>query len=206
MKKLLILIIGSAWLLSGCLTVGRIQRNCDKFAAVCVQESNTETVFRDTTIFVREPVFVPVPGFKDSLRIRDSMNIIPVFEPQTNKTTHYAEMEPVHEEFGLIGVDAWVKFSKIGIDAYLTDSAIWYNYEKSLKINNAIREKTTTNTVVLPPERYVPRFHKFTFWLFWAEMAVVVLFFVLRFYSGKLYAILRKIIFNQRDIFPPKIK
>jgi len=47
MKNILLLLIG---LLSvSCLTVRRIEKNCDKFAAVCVTEKETETDTNTTT-------------------------------------------------------------------------------------------------------------------------------------------------------------
>jgi hypothetical protein len=156
--------------------------------------SNTETVWRDTTIYVNKPIYidkiieVPVPGYKDSLRIRDSVVV----------RDNYAFMKSIHVEKGIIAVDASVNRSVFSVDAYLTDSTILYhyqdtlNYQDSLTIYKAIRERTTTSTVVLPPERYIPGFYKFTFWLFMAELMVCVLLVLARLgYFGKLFNLFR---------------
>lgn len=159
-------------LLSSCLTVSRIERNCDKFAQICVTEKVTETVYRDTTIFVNKPIEVPVPGYKDSINIRDSVRIITVIDSVSQKPKQYAELDTVTKELGLIGVKAWVKYSEIGIDAWLTDSTFLYNYQDSIKLENAIKNTDTTEMV---PVRYIPGFYKFTFWFFLFQLVSLVL-------------------------------
>lgn len=179
MKKLLtqswrrfIICAIAAMLFSSCLTVRKIERNCDKFAQICVTEKEKVTVYRDTTIFVNKPIEVPVPYFKDSVRIRDSIQIVTVFDTATNQETHYAEMDTTLESFGLISVKAWVTRSKIGVDAWLTDSTFLYNYQDSVKLENAIKDTDTKKTV---PVRYIPGFYKFTFWFFLFQVAALVL-------------------------------
>lgn len=152
---------------SSCLTVNRIQRNCDKFAQICVTDKKTEIHYRDTTIYVEKPIYVdkiievPIPGYKDSLIIRDSVRII----------DGYAEMRSIHKEQGIIGVEASVYRSEFLVNVFLLDSTILYNYidtlvfADSLRIYNAIREKTTEDTVVIQ-KKYIPGFYKFTFWIF----------------------------------------
>lgn len=164
----LLLILLTALLFSSCLTVRKIERNCHKFAQICITEKETVTVSRDTTIFVKKPIEVPVPHFKDSVRIRDSVRVVTVFDTATNQETHYAEMDTTLETFGLITVQAWVTRSKIGIDAWLTDSTFLYNYQDSIKIENAIKETDTKETVTV---RHIPGFYKFTFWFFIVQAA-----------------------------------
>ena len=63
MKTLSIILI--ALLSTGCMTVNRIEKNCDKFAAICITEVETKTdtiiktktviEYRDTTIYVKVP-------------------------------------------------------------------------------------------------------------------------------------------------------
>ena len=180
---------------SSCLTVKKIERNCDKFAKVCVASSTTETVWRDTTIFVEKPIYidttiyVPIPGFKDSLRIRDSVVV----------RDNYAYMKSIHKEVGIIGVDASVNRSVFSVDAYLTDSTILYyyrdtlNYNDSLTIYNAIREQSTTSTVVLPPVKYIPAIYKVAFWLVLIQIAASVFLLLSSTGTfGKLFQLLRK--------------
>jgi hypothetical protein len=163
-------------LFSSCLTVKKIERNCDKFAKVCVTETTTQTLWRDTTIYVDKAfyidttIFVPIPGFKDSVRIRDSVVV----------RDNYAYMKSIHVEKGIIAVDASVNRSVFSVDAYLTDSTILYhfqdtlNYQDSLTIYNAIRERTTTSTVVLPPVKYIPKLYKITFWIVILQVLVCI--------------------------------
>lgn len=156
------------WLInSSCLTYQRIQRNCDKFAKVCVSGSTSKTSTRDTTIFVEKPlyidtiIYIPIPGYRDSIRIRDSVRIV----------DGYAFMKSVHKQQGIIAVDASIYKSELSIIAYLTDSSILYNYidtlnfQDSIRIYNAIKETATTSTVIIK-EKYIPWFYKFTFWVF----------------------------------------
>lgn len=155
--------------------------------------STTETVWHDTTIFLDKPIYidttiyVPIPGFKDSVRIRDSVVV----------RDNYAYMKSIHVEKGIIAVDASVNRSVFSVDAYLTDSTIFFNYkdtlnfQDSLTIYNAIRERTTTNNTVVT-ERFIPGFYKFTFWLFMAELMVCALFVFARLgYFGKLFTLLK---------------
>lgn len=171
MKQILIFLT-LIWLLSSCMTVKRIERNCDKFAKICVTEKEKVTVFRDTTIYVDRPIEVPVPHYKDSLRIRDSVKIVTVIDTANNQEIHYAEMDTTTETFGLISVKAWVNRSKIGVDAWLTDSTFLYNYQDTIKLENAIKD---TNTKKMVPVRYIPGFYKFTFWFFLFELGMLAL-------------------------------
>lgn len=179
----LLLILLPTLLLTSCLTVGRIQRNCDKFAALCVTEKETVVEYRDTTIFVDKPIEVPVPHFKDSVRIRDSVQIITVFDTATNQEIHYAEMDTTEQTFGLISARAWVTRSKIGMDAWLTDSTFLYNYQDSIKLENGVKDSDTTQTVTV---RYIPKFYRFTFWFFIVAFAATGGWLLIRFKVGNL--------------------
>ena len=61
-------------LLSSCMTMKRIERNCDKFAAVCLAKSSdtvfvtkeVEIVYRDTTVewvLYRDTVYLSTPVY-----------------------------------------------------------------------------------------------------------------------------------------------
>ena len=140
--------------------------------------TTTETKYRDTTIFINVPIYrdttiyVPIPGFKDSVRIRDSVTIV----------NGLVFMKSLHKEIGLIGVDVTLDKSQLSVTAYLTDSTILFNlkdtfnFQDSVKIYNAIKDKVTTNTVVLPPEKYIPKFYRFAFWLLKIELILLALF------------------------------
>jgi len=135
----------------------------------------TETKWRDTVIYVEKKVYVdkiievPVPGHTDTLKLTNWVYV----------DNNQAYMKSIHKEQGIIGVDASIYRSIFNINAYLLDSTILYNYQDtltladSIKIADAIREKTSTSTVILPPEKYVPWYYKFTFWYFIITVVIV---------------------------------
>lgn len=149
--------------LQSCMTVGRIERNCDKFLQVCGTEKERVVVYRDTTVFVEKEIEVPVPHYRDSVRIRDSVNVITVIDKVTGKEKQVAQMDTTTRQIGMIKVVAWVNDSKIGIDAWLTDSTFLYNYQDSVKVDNGVK---VVQEKVVVEVKYVPGFYKFTLWFF----------------------------------------
>lgn len=162
MKKLIYLICTSVMLLfaSSCLTPKRIERNCDQFAKICITEKETVTIVRDTTIYRTDTVLVQLP--RDTVTLTDTVKIV------NNK----AFLPPVHKQFGIVGVDAWVNFSVLNVRGYLTDSTLLYNETDTVFLKGAVQTQTVTNTV---PVKYIPGFYKFTFWLFWIVVGSIVL-------------------------------
>lgn len=153
MKKILILLTIIV-LSTSCLTVKRIEKNCDKFAKICVTDSKTVIEYRDTTIYIDRIIKVPLP--KDTVRLTDTVRII--------NDKCYLPMR--HKKFGLVWVSAEVVNSVLNIKAGLTDSTILVPIHDTIFIDNAISNTTTDNTVVLPPEKFIPKFYRFTFWVF----------------------------------------
>jgi hypothetical protein len=159
---------------NSCLTVKKIESNCDKFAKICATTA-TVTELHDTTIYVEKPVYidkiirVPIPGRTDTLRITDTVRIV----------NNQAYMKPIHKQIGIIGVDASMHKSVFEIAAYLTDSSILYNYidtltfADSLTIYNAIRTTTTEATITLQPKKYIPKIYKITFWIVIAQLLAI---------------------------------
>ena len=146
--------------LSSCLTVGRIERNCDKFAKICLQDQVTVITYRDTTIFRVDTLRVPLP-YRDTVRIHDTVKIV----------DNLAYMPLVRRRFGLVGVDAWVNKSVLGVKGYLTDSTILHAHRDTITLEKVIKEQATIQTVTV---KHVPGFYRFTFWFFWAVVAVAV--------------------------------
>lgn len=153
------------WLLTSCMTVGRIERNCDKFAQICITDSETKTEieYRDTTIYLTDSVLVPLP-YTDTVIIRETLEV----------KNNEANLQPVHKEFGIIGVDASVVRSVLHIDAYLTDSSILHVEKDTVLVEKAIKEEktSTTNTVVVT-EKYIPGFYKFC--MYWFIFSVLLI-------------------------------
>jgi len=135
-----------------------------------VTEVRTETKWRDTTIYVKIPVYID-KIIEVPLPVHDTLKII---EKVYVDKQGLATMKTVHKEVGIIGADITVYKGVLTADLYLTDSTINYRYKDtlsymdSIRIYNAIKETstTTTNTVTLPPERYIPKFYKFCLWFF----------------------------------------
>lgn len=162
MKKLTLLVCVSVMLLAnGCMTVGRIKRNCDKFAQICITEKETVVEYRDTTIYRTDTVIVELP--RDTVKLTDTVKIV------NNK----AFLAPVHKEFGIVGVDAWVNFSVLNVNAYLTDSTLLYTETDTVFLKGAVQTSTVTNTV---PVKYVSGYHKFTSWFFWITVILLIVF------------------------------
>lgn len=165
MKKLITL-LGIVLVMSSCLTVGRIQRNCDKFAALCVTEKETVTVYRDTTIYRTDTIRVPLP-FRDTVKITDTVRIV----------NNLAWLPPVHKRFGIIGVDASVARSILNVNAYLTDSTILHARNDTVLLEKVIKEDAITQTVVV---KHVPKFYKVLLWIFIFQVLAAVGWFFLR--------------------------
>ena len=171
MKKLIIIfavIVG----LQSCLTVGKIERNCDKFLRICGTEREREVEYRDTTIYVDRPVEVPVPFYGDSVRIRDSVNIITIIDKVSGKEKQVAQMDTTYKEFGIIAMHAWVNHSGLGADAWLKDSTFWWRFQDSVKVNNGIKD---IKEKVVVPVKYIPGFYEFTFWFFWTVVVAGII-------------------------------
>lgn len=148
-------------LFPSCLTISRIQRNCDKFAQICVTEKETVTVYRDTTIFRTDTIRVPLP-YRDTVKIIDTVQII----------NNLAWLPPVHKKIGIIGVNASVARSILNINAYLTDSTVLHTRRDTITLEKVIKEKAETKTV---PVRFIPDFYKFTFWFFFLQVTVLII-------------------------------
>lgn len=174
---------------SSCLTVGKIQRNCDKFAKVCITSSQTETVteiiYRDTTIIITDTVAVFLPP--DTVRITETVEVI------NNK----ANLPPIYRQYGLIGVNASVYNSVLNVAAWLTDSTILQPRIDTVLINNAIKQQNTATrinkTITLPPVKYVTGFYKFTAWVFYVLVLVIAIYIVSRIYSAKFTTLINKL-------------
>lgn len=155
---------------TSCLTVGMIERNCDKFAQVCVADSEVvhSIVYRDTTVIIHDTISVTLPA--DTVTICDTVTI----------TKEGAQLKPVQKTNGIITTDAWVTNSILHINSWLNDSTILVPYADSVTVKT--KNTTTVNTkyIELPPERFIPKFYKFTFWFFISILVAGVVFILLK--------------------------
>lgn len=133
---------------SSCMTVGRIQRNCDQFVKVCGTETKIETKYRDTLIYLDPiPVRLPVSDVHVSLSLQ-------VIKGKVNLPIH----STIH---GLITTEVSVVDNELIVHAYLNDSTILVKPDP-VTIKDAIREEDKSTVV---PVKYIPGFYQFTFWL-----------------------------------------
>lgn len=133
--------------LSSCLTVGRIQRNCDEFAKVCL---STTTVYRDTTIYR-----------KDTVRIQLPSDTVTIDRLITNSDT-LMSLAPVSVSKGLITATAWIKDYRLHVDAWLNKKYVETVRVDTITITKVVKE--TANVVTLPAEKYIPKFFKYSGW------------------------------------------
>ena len=154
MKTRILILMVLALVFTSCLTVGRIQRNCDKFAKICTVATVTKTVYRDTTIYLTDTIAVKLPA--DTVTITKTITV----------TNNVASMPPVYKSFGLIAVKAGVNNSVLNVTAWLKDSTLLQARRDTVTIKNAIRESGTTTTLEPVIKKVIPGFYKFTFWFF----------------------------------------
>jgi len=152
MKNLLLIFI--AVLLTSCMTVKRIERNCETFYKVCVQ-TDQSVVFRDTIIAL-PPIQAKLPESK----IRESLILV-----SSGKVTLPRQVF----KRGLITVSVEVNDNRLLVDASIPDSILVK--PDPVIIYKAIREETTTNTV---PVKYIPRAYKFAFWLVIVQIIAIL--------------------------------
>lgn len=176
MKRILIILVTCCWLLvSSCLTIGQIERNCDKFAKLCAPV--TETVYRDTTFYLRDTVYWQLPT--DTVKITDTVRII----------DNFCQLQTIYKRIGVINVTAGVASSILKVNAWLSDSTILIPHTDTIFIPNATA--ITTNTITTP-QKYIPGFYQFTFWGFIVVSSLVVLYVLWQLFFNRLKSYLNK--------------
>lgn len=148
--------------LTSCLSVSKIERNCDKFAKICVVPEKVTVIVKDSIIYRTDTIFVQLP--KDTAYIHDTIKI----------ENGMAQLPKVHKRNGVISVDAWVKNSVLSVYAYLNDSTILVPFRDTITV--PVTTVVTDNTVVSPPVKYIPGFYRFTLWFFIFSSAAIILF------------------------------
>ena len=172
MKKLIgILLIG--FLFSSCLTVKRVERNCDLFAKICGTGTTTEIRYKDTTIFINRDVPVYLP--------RDTAYL----QRQVSVDTLGAQMQPAIINDGIMTITARIKDSKLTASGYINRDSIVANIRDSILIKNAIRQSSYKTTVTIR-EKYIPGFYRFTFWFAILVWAGLILWIIIKLLNIKL--------------------
>ena len=175
MKYLTIILIG---LLSvSCLTVKRIEKNCDLFAKVCITETETSTEtnteitteieYRDTTIIV----YIPEEKVKDK---------IPVKIEDENKKPVLVKKEYVNSALSVLVVPyarsfAQVINSKLSHELIQTDTALLFKLKNALKV-----VKRQEKQIKVLREKYIvtvkenTAFARVAIKVFWVVVMIVI--------------------------------
>lgn len=166
------MIILSAFLLlfNSCLTVGRIERNCDKFAKVCVTSDHI-VEYRDTVIFINDTIRLVLPS--DTVTITDTLRII---EGSIN-------LSPIRKKFGVVAAEASVLNNRLSVNAWVVDSTLFYPRTDTVYIRSAIINTTDTQKIQM---KYIPGFYYFTFYGFFIMLTIVFLYVGVRLIASKL--------------------
>ena len=172
MKKLIGILL-TGFLFSSCLTVKRVERNCDLFAKICETGTTTEIRYKDTTIFIDRDVPVYLP--------RDTAYL----QGQVTLDTLGAQMEPTTIKEGLMTITARVKDSKLTASGFINRDSIVANIRDSILIKNAIRQSNSKTTVTIR-EKYIPGFYKFTFWFAIISWVGLILWIIIKLLNIKL--------------------
>ena len=163
MKTINLILI--SFLLSSCLTVKKIERNCDKFAKVCISEQVTKIEYRDTTIYKDRIIEVKFP--KDTVYITKPIYI------RENKCF----MDYTRKTFGNIWASAKVDNSILDLKAGYVKNIIQVPIRDTIFIEKAVTNTTTENTVIVE-KKYIPKIYKWAFWIILIEIGLVLLYFL----------------------------
>lgn len=144
---------------SSCLTVKRIERNCDKFAKVCITDSKTIIEYRDTVIYKDRVIKVELP--KDTVYITKPVYI----------RENLCQMDYTRKTFGNIWASAKIDNSVLDLKAGYVKNIIPVPIHDTIFIEKAVTNTTTDNTVTVV-KKYIPKFYKFTFWFFISLLVV----------------------------------
>ena len=174
MKTIIIILIS---LLSvSCMTVKRIERNCDLFAKVCITETETETEttketeteieYRDTTIIV----YIPEEKVKDK---------IPVRIEDENKKPVPIKKEYVNSELSILQVPFAISYAQV-INSKLSHELVQTDTTFRVKLENALKVvKTQEKQIKVLKEKYVvpvkenSPFAKFTIKWFFGSLLLI---------------------------------
>jgi len=136
------------------MTTKRIKNHCEDFAAICVVSSSIEKTieYRDTMVYVDKIIEIKLPN--DTITVKE---IIAVKDG-------VASLPTVHREQGNIAMDIGVINSEINANAYYKDSTIFKEVHDTIFLDKVIKEIVVKveKAIVLPPERYTSKWHKFT--------------------------------------------
>lgn len=150
---------------SSCLTVKKIERNCDKFAKVCVTPVSTVVEYRDTTIYRADTLYYQLPP--DTIHVVEKVTI----------ENGQAIIRPIKKVNGIVWASAWINNNWLNVTAGLVDSTILIPHRDTIYLKGALQTKTSTQTITIE-KKYIPKFYKFTFWVVIVQLVAFFWFIV----------------------------
>lgn len=178
MKKIIFFLLVSI-LASGCMTVKRIQRNCDAFAKICAVDVQHEIRYRDTIIYL-DPIAVRLP--------ESDVNITSILQVKSGMLN----LKKITKKQGLITIEVSIVNNELQVNAYLNDSTI-LAHPDPVRIDDAIKTEQLTRTI---PVKYIPKAYKFAFWIVLIEVIILILYFFLK-KSGKSFKDILNIVLSR---------
>ena len=157
MRSILIFVLVIS--LSSCMTVKRIQRNCEAFSKICAVDTWHDIQYRDTIIYL-DPIeaSLPISDINISMQlVVDNGKVIDI--KKTIKTQ------------GLITTEVSVKEGKLIVNSFLNDSTILIKPDPVI-IHGAIVNETTGQTIRI---KFIPKVYKWSFWILIGEIFIGIL-------------------------------
>lgn len=148
--------------MQSCLTVARIQRNCDAFSKICTVATVTDIKYRDTTIYIDRKV--PVFLSRDTAKIYGLVGI----------STLGAQMAAMTSTSGLVTVKSSIENSKLVTVGYINKDSIVAAIRDSVILKNAIRDTNSKNTIVVR-DKSVSAIYKYSLWIVIIEIVALIL-------------------------------
>ena len=194
MKNLLLILLISV-LSASCLTVKKIEKNCDLFAAVCITEketesetetsTNTETTSSDTTA----TVFIPGEKTKDEIPVKVVLPD-PITQPE-NKKPIKIKKKYVNSDLSILTVPFAISYAQV-VNSKLKHELVQTDTTLRIKLENALKVvKTLEKQNKILKEKYVVTvkenkpFAKFTIKWFLVSVILILIFLTLAFFKYK---------------------
>ena len=187
MKNLLLILLISV-LSASCLTVKKIEKNCDLFAAVCITEKETETDTNTTTTTETEygdtTATVHIPEVKEE-------DTKPVTIIDEKKKPVPVKKEYVNSELSILSVPFAISYAQV-VDSKLKHELVQADTTLRIKLENALRySKTLEKQNKILKEKYVvtvkenTNWAKFTIKWFIGSVILIAIFLTLAFFKYK---------------------
>jgi len=147
------------WLFTSCLTISKIERNCDKFEKIC--KSSETIIYKDSVIIKTDTILIALPA--DTVFIIDTLIM--------NAGECYLPFK--YTSKGLITVWSGVEASVMRVEAWLNDSSIIQPVKDTIYIKTPETTKYITKTTEIVPKWYKP------LWVYFGITVLLILLYVI---------------------------